>query len=88
MLVLTPTFLAQQYKENGLLRSSNSTLMGFTLLPDIYIYIAQQYARMYSFVYIATIIMRKRQHVTLYVHFLSCFLKMEAEVGSETLCFV
>jgi len=86
MFVLTPTSVAQQYNENVLLRFSGNTLKGFILLPLIYT--AQQYRRMHCFVHSATIIKRKCQYVTLYVHFLSCFLNMEAEVGSETLCLV
>ena len=85
MFIFTPTSVAQQYKENGLLRFSD-TLKGFILLPLIYI--AQQYTRLHCFVYIATIIKRKHQYVTLYIHFLTFFLKMEAEVGSETSCLV
>lgn len=86
MFILSPTSVVQQYKENGLLRFSDNTLKCFILLPLIYV--AQQYTRMHCFFYIATIIMRKHQYVILYVHILSRFLKMEAEVGSETLCLV
>lgn len=75
MFILTPTSVAKQCKENGLLHFSDNTLKYFILLPLIYV--AQQYTSMHCFVYIATIIMRKRQYVTLYVHFLSRFLQME-----------